>query len=293
MSAMLQDVTFLEGGYCLQSGRMVGEPSWALRRFYATFVYFRHPVHGPALVDCGYGPQYLAATRCLPARLLRWTLPGTTVDRRDAETRWSERGIDRRQIATIFVTHFHGDHIGALRDFEGLPAKYVYRPSERQHLERLGYLAQLCSGYLSSLVPADLEDRGEAIEETAFAPGEGDLAGFRVVDYWHDGSLLLVDLPGHSFGHYGVLLRTADGPLFYVVDACWSVRAMLQGKRLPSPARQAQHSFEEYAKTQEKLRDLARRSDLPIVACHCKSTEARLSPRVGVPPIAAPGEAPR
>ena len=289
MTATLQDVTFLEGGYCLQSGRAAGEPSWAFRRFYATFVYFRHPVHGPALVDCGYGPPYLAATRWPPARAMRWTLPGTTIDKRDAETRWSERGIDRSRLQTIFVTHFHGDHVGALRDFEGLPARYVYRRSERQHLESLGYLRQLGSGYLSALVPDDLEERGEAIEDSAFAGGEGDLWGFSVVDYWGDGSLLLVDLPGHSLAHYGVLLRTNDGPLFYVVDACWSVPAMLEGKRLPFPARQAQHSFEQYAKTQEKLRDLSRRSDLPIVACHCKLTEARFSPRVEEPL----GEAPR
>jgi len=102
------------------------------------------------------------------------------------------------------------------------------------------------------------------------------LQDFRVGDPWGDGSLLWVDLPGHAAGHCGFLLRTATETLFYVVDACWDVEAMLAGRRLPALGRMVQADATAYEQTHSRLRDWSRKYRLPLIACHCPRTLLRV-----------------
>src|SRR5690242_4967098 len=75
MSTELKRVRFLNGGYCVQNEYLVGTGRLRWRQFQAVFVYFEHPIHGPSLIDSGYGPQVDVALKHLPARAMRWLLP--------------------------------------------------------------------------------------------------------------------------------------------------------------------------------------------------------------------------
>ncbi|MBT5018213.1 MAG: hypothetical protein HON04_05660, partial [Planctomicrobium sp.] len=84
------------------------------------------------------------------------------------------------------------------------------------------------------------------------------------------GSLQLVDLPGHSPGHYGVILNGTEGEIFYIVDACWNMQVLREGTKLPKVTRNAQYDYQAYRQTLDSLRPLA--ADHIMLACHCPET---------------------
>lgn len=126
------------------------------------------------------------------------------------------------------------------------------------------------------LLPDDFLRRGVPIDIANFAPGSGDLSAFSVCDFWGDGSLLLVDLPGHADGHLGFVLTTASETVFYIVDACWHLEVMLAERTLPLISRGFQADWPAYQTTQRKLRELASRG-WTLAACHCPETMRRVN----------------
>src|SRR5262249_6934860 len=127
-----------------------------------------------------------------------------------------------KDIKHLFVSHFHGDHIAGLRDFP--EACFTYRGDAFEALSRESMWGQIHHGFLAQLLPRDFVERGSAIDlPKSAAQTSNSLSEFRTLDYWGDGSLLLVDLPGHALGHTGFVLRTDAATVFYIVDACWDV----------------------------------------------------------------------
>jgi glyoxylase-like metal-dependent hydrolase (beta-lactamase superfamily II) len=106
-------------------------------------------------------------------------------------------GVRPAQIATLGISHYHGDHTGQARDFPGARllmgaadlAALRGRPAEAQ-----ADLARWLTG-------------GGAVTEV-----EGDL------DVYGDGSVVMLNLPGHTPGHHGLLVRLASGPVLLSGD---------------------------------------------------------------------------
>lgn len=185
-------------------------------------------------------------------------------------------GWDQAPPSTIFLSHFHVDHIGGTQFFSD--GQFVYRHSTYQTLGKMGRVASMQHGFLPKLLPPDFEQRGQGFPETLWHSDER-LPGFRTIDYWGDGSLLLVDLPGHALGHLGFYLELTEGPLFYVTDAFWDARCFFGSGRLPLVSRAAQHSIADYRETQQKLLTWCRRTGQTVWACHCPETQKRFSQR--------------
>jgi glyoxylase-like metal-dependent hydrolase (beta-lactamase superfamily II) len=264
-------VTLLNSGYCTQLGGLAGRATWGPTRFHAVFIYLEHPEHGISIIDTGYGPFFREATQPFPERLYRWLTPMHLDPRGDARSILQAGGF-RPDLATrLFVSHFHADHIAGLRHFDR--TSFVYRRAALDHLLNETVGKQVHDGFLARLVPDDFAARGQAIDEATFVQGSASLGEFRIHDYWGDGDLLLVDLPGHAIGHTGYVIRTATEQIFYVVDACWDRDAMLRGRSLPWPARRLQFSYQDYVQTQEKLRRFAARQECLMLACHCPRTQ--------------------
>lgn len=270
MTQALSSVRFLHSGWCGQYARLVGAPSWTWIRFYAVFVYFEHPVHGGCLVDTAYSDEFFRATRWLPQRLYRWLTPVQLEDPSNARDQLSAAGIDPSSIRRVFVSHFHADHIAGLKLFP--EAQFVIRQEAYDRLLRQSTFSQVRHGVLGELFPPDFRSRCQELTEDLFTTGEGDWKEFRVCDFWGDGSLLLVDLPGHADGHYGFVLQTVQKRIFYIVDACWHVQVLLDKSPLPWISRRFQHDETAYFQTQEKLRKLTQQTGLELLACHCPKT---------------------
>ncbi|MEN1679577.1 MAG: MBL fold metallo-hydrolase [Planctomycetota bacterium] len=272
MGTKLLEVAWHNGGWCRQMGWFAGRRSLRFERFYAVFVSFRHPTAGPCLIDAGYGPSVWQASRRLPARAHRWATPLALPPTGSPRGVLQQAGVDPASINRVFVSHFHVDHIGGLREFEGVPL--VARPAALDELRRLPEGQQVHNGFLAGLVPDDFDTRCDAIDENAFAAND-ELGGLASLDYFGDGSLLLVDLPGHAVGHTGYVFNTNKGRVFYVVDATWDVKVLQAGRRLPWISGWLQNDLAAYYQAQAVLRTLA--AELSIVACHCPTTQ----PRVG------------
>lgn len=266
-------VSFLNGGHCGQFGYFAGREHPGPTRFYAVFLLLEHATHGLHLIDTGYSHFFVDATRAFPQRLYRWTTP-VHLDG-DAASIVASRGLRIDDVRSIFISHFHGDHIAGLRHFAR--AKFVYRRNAHESLMRQSASKQVAHGFLSTLLPDDFVERGVALEEDAFVAPAAPFADFRVHDYFGDGELLIVDLPGHSPGHVGFAIRGEAQQYFYVADACWDLDAMLAGRRLPAASRWLQHSSAVYEETQHKLRRFAAdRPDWQMLACHCPRTQSHV-----------------
>lgn len=271
MTVELTNLRFHNGGYCRQSVYLSGVPSFGFRRFYAVFLEFEHPTHGRCLIDTGYGPAMLEATRRFPHRLMRWLTP---IPKRQAifEPGYPQSiGVAPDSIDRIFVSHFHADHIGCTRQFP--TATFIYRNESLETLSSLSPMKQMDHAFVPELLPDDFVARGETIAEDRFN-SEAKCAPFGSFDYWGDGSLTLIDLPGHAVGHTGYLLNTDKGRVLYVVDAFWDQRSWRRGGRLPLVSRRIHHSYSVFLETQRGITELCQRESLVPLACHCPETQA-------------------
>lgn len=106
-------------------------------------------------------------------------------------------GVRPEQVTIVGISHYHGDHTGQARDFPGARllmgaadiAALRARPPEGQTdlAHWLGGGGQLTE------VPGDL-------------------------DVFGDGSVVMLNLPGHTPGHHALLVRLASGPVMLSGD---------------------------------------------------------------------------
>lgn len=207
--------------------------AWKFAEFPALVGLIRHPVAGAILFDTGYAEHFLRATSGFPERLYRWATPVTLPPEACLQAQLARHGLALHDIAAVFASHLHGDHIAGLRD---LPNAAIWCGDEAlHHVRETGRLRLLRRGYLPALLPDDFAQRHRSIEAHACRalPGRWSAlgAGFDLIG---DGSLYAVPLPGHARGHYGLLLRHEDDREWLMVgDAVWW-RAEISEPRAPA-----------------------------------------------------------
>lgn len=163
-------------------------------------------------------------------------------------------GIDPDSVAYVVQTHLHIDHTGALGHFPSAPVMVHERELEAaraaESAESTGY------------VRADYE-RPELRWQTI--GGERDLFG--------DGSVRLIETPGHSAGHMSLLLALDQtGPLLLTADASDN-RDQWEGRAHP----RSLHSREEANRSIEGLRALAAETGALVVFGHDPENWAQLA----------------
>lgn len=220
-----------EAGYCTHS-------EWATNRngslraceFPALVSMLTHPVQGIILFDTGYSRHFLRATSRFPEYLYRVVTP-VHLDLTAAVSIQLERdGIPASNVAWIVISHFHGDHVGGLGDFPD--AKLACSREAWQDMQNRSRVGALSKGLLPGLVDAKAESRLQWFEDFPVVELDGPLARFgKAYDLFGDRSLLMIALPGHAAGHFGLLFEHRDGPVFLIADASWSS----QGVRDLSP----------------------------------------------------------
>ena len=191
-----------------------------------------HERYGPVLIDTGYSPRVTQGRkRSFALRLYNALLKPRLIESAVPLAQLRALGFGPQDVTRIVVTHFHADHVAGLNDFPN--ARIVASAEAFQRLMRMSTSGQIHNAFYPELLPDDLADRLQPIEECAAVDLPHGLGqGF---DLFGDGSLLAVPLPGHALGHHGLLWPRHS--LLYAVDAQWLMQAIME-ERLPrGPAR--------------------------------------------------------
>lgn len=167
-----------------------------------------HP-GGRLLIDAGVGrdvPEHLKTTPLLLQTLARLTVNQPTIDALAA------RGLEPGDLRGIVLTHSHWDHVSGLEDLREVP---VWITSEE--------LAHARSDDEGGKLYRQLEGQGQfQLHELSFADGAyGPFA--QSDDFFGDGSVVLVPMPGHTPGSIGVFVMLPAGKRFLVIgDTSWT-----------------------------------------------------------------------
>lgn len=164
---------------------------------------------GLTLVDTGVGVKDHAR----PPRVLRALelVSNRPLDAEEAAVRQvALLGYRTEDVRDVVLTHMHFDHSGGLPDF----------PKARVHVHRLEYEA-FAGPHRSWSERAGYDRRHVAHQpRMALYEGTGETwFGFEAIPLPLEPDMWLIPLFGHSRGHCGVAIRTAEGWLLHVGDA--------------------------------------------------------------------------
>lgn len=258
-----------DGWTAAHEGALVAGGSWRHKvRIPTTAVLLEHPRHGRVLFDTGYSDRFFDASARWPYRLYRHATPVTLTEPGGVAALLVARGVRPESIGHVIISHWHADHIGGLADFPG--AAVLTHPEAWASTRDLAGFAALRRALLPDLIPAGVESRMRWL-------AEGD-------DPFGDGSIAVLDLPGHAVGQIGVRFTGTDGrPVLLAADACWLSRQFREN-RMPHAITGVIHNQPAYRRSLARLHALHRAEpDLLIVPCHCPETGARIETEPGPP----------
>ena len=241
-------------------------------RFHAPFFLLVHPQHGMTLIDTGYSPRFVDATRGWPYSIYRRFTPV------DARHEWSavqtlaRDGIDPTQIRRIVLTHLHADHVCGLRDFPN--ADYLVSDDAWRAVRHRRGWGALKRAFLPDLLPNDFGDRLFCLDRFQ-DPGIGPLGPCH--DLFGDGSLRLFDFSGHAKGQLGALVQTGSTErALLVADAVWTSPTMREDLPLTKYACWIADSASEARETKRRLHKFHRQfPDVEIIPTHCPEVAER------------------
>ncbi len=262
-------LNLLQAGYCTQYEKLaITGGAFRKIKFPAIFGLIHHSQLGYILFDTGYSERFYRLTNTFPNRVYAKLTPVRIEPDQSAVAQLHRLGIAASEIKQIIISHFHPDHIGGLRDFP--QAQFIYKHSAYQSLIRKKRMAALASGFLPGLLPENFETRSRDIENDSVISLPEQYAPFcRAYDILGDGSLLLVDLPGHAQGQLGLFLSTNRGRFFLISDACWLKQSYQTSTPPKGLARLATHHWGDYLSTLKKINRLHQRyPEITIIPSH-------------------------
>ncbi len=284
-------VELIVAGSCRSVGRLA-VAGHGLRPvdFPALVAVIEHPQAGIILFDTGYTDRFARETHPFPQRFYRWLTPLSLEPAATAVAQLRARGVAAGDVEHVVVSHLHADHVAGLLDFPRARISLSDRETPPGWRSRSAWSC-VRHAVLPGLLPDDLDARrsdGGPREgsHSSGRPGRSG-RGARVetglpgglatgLDLLGDGSVLVLDLAGHTPGHRGLFLPATQGPaLLLVGDACWS-RAAYTDLTLPPAA--VQRFMADGAAYRSVIADLAvvhrTRPDVAIVPSHCPESIA-------------------
>jgi glyoxylase-like metal-dependent hydrolase (beta-lactamase superfamily II) len=139
-------------------------------------------------------------------------------------------GVDaQKEVDTVIFSHLHYDHIGDPKGF-GQSCKFIVGPGALSLLEGANsYPSDPHAHFDSNLLPRQRTQELPSESDSAFWQALGPFSSAH--DYFKDGSLFVVNAPGHLPGHINLLVRLeADKWIYLAGDSCHDVR-ILHGEK--------------------------------------------------------------
>jgi glyoxylase-like metal-dependent hydrolase (beta-lactamase superfamily II) len=181
-----------------------------MRPFISGLVAFvvEHP-RGRLLIDAGIGRDVSEHLKTTP--LLMRTLASLTV-RRPTIDALAARDLAPSDLRGILLTHSHWDHVSGLADLREVPVWIA--PEELAHAR-----SDDEGGKLYRQLEAEGPFRLQELTYTSGAYGPFSVSH----DFFQDGSVVLVPMPGHTPGSIGVFVNLPNGRRFLIVgDTSWT-----------------------------------------------------------------------
>lgn len=260
------------GGVCYHPEAItIKRGEWKTQEFPAVFALITHPKVGNILFDTGYSERFFAETKKFPFQLYRFVTKVCVKQKEKAAYQLKEKGIAPDSIQYIFISHFHADHIGGLKDFPN--AKFFCLQKSYEKLKNKKKFGALLRGFLKDLLPEDFEDRIIDVERSNKLKLANNFYPFtEAFDLFKDQSVLAIELPGHVDGQMGLILRNEnDKYVFLIGDASWSTKAVERNLRPSFWAGLITHDRKAYNKTLLDLHTLHKNNpDILIIPSHCQ-----------------------
>lgn len=224
--------------------------------------------HGLVLVDTGYGLNDVAHPHGRVPAFFRGLLNIRLREEDTAARQVEALGFARADVRHIVLTHLDFDHAGGIDDF----------PGARVHLLRAEYDA--ATGPRRGFIPSRRyrPEQWRGADWSLHASHGEPWFGFDAVRDL-DGlppEILMVPLPGHTWGHAGVAIREPGGRwLLQAGDAYFHRGEMRGATRRCTPGLRAYQNLMETARAQrlrnqERVRRLSveRRADVRVICSH-------------------------
>lgn len=222
----------------------------------------RHP-KATFLFDTGFGINVDEHIKTIPA-LMRAT---TEYEKETSAARQLQaQGLSPDDIKMAIISHSHWDHISGLEDFP--QAEAWIAKDEEAHIRTLpaGELVRRMSGKI----------KWQTLEFTDGAYENFD----RSLDFFKDGSVVLVPLPGHTPGSLGMFVNLRSGKRFlFTGDLTWCIEGEQIPAERPWMARKLVDKDEEGVRRSiVKVHKLMERyPDLTVVPAHDRRIHDRLA----------------
>lgn len=225
--------------------------------------------HGLVLVDTGFGLKDVDHPHRSPARVPRFFRTLLNIQLREAETaaRQVERlGFRRDDVRHIVITHLDFDHAGGIEDFPNAAVHLLEQEYGQATRERNGFIAARRYRPNQWNEVNDWRIYGSAGESWFGFDAVRDLDGLPP-------EILMVPLPGHTWGHAGVAVKRDGGWLLHAGDAYFYRDEVRGDRRRCTPGLRAYQTMMETHRAQrlangERVRRLSvEHSDKVRVIC--------------------------
>lgn len=241
-----------------QEAMVVSTGSFFKRRHLAqNVVLISHP-KGDILIDTGLGEnidEQFEENGFFDQQLFSYT------DHNPAIRQLKQADYDLSRLTRIVPTHLHWDHASGIEDFPNVPL-WVQKAEYDQAM------AGTAPAFLHSQMDAD------TVNWTFIELAHNEYQGFeKSLDVYDDGSVVLVDISGHSAGQVGIFLTISSGQrYFFIGDTTWTIKGVVDNAERPaflSWLVQFNWNDEKNLTQIQAIHDLRkRRPDITVVPAH-------------------------
>jgi glyoxylase-like metal-dependent hydrolase (beta-lactamase superfamily II) len=177
-----------------------------------------HPGAGVVLVDTGFHQSIALDPKPNMGPILGRLFNTTMRADEGVPDQLRARGIDPGDVKYVVMTHLHVDHASGVAQFPD--ATFIVN---RREWESATEGAQLTRGY----VPRQFDHAFDWRVVDFDGPDVNSFASFgRSLDLFGDGSVRLLNTPGHTLGHMSVAVRIRGGEFLIAADSAYTTRTL-------------------------------------------------------------------